>query len=77
MMTKRKGEKRLIVAPHRYSTEPKVHKYVYNQENRAWFPLCTVGSTWRQYHGEVVDTIDLAVTCKKCGITEGDPVQVG
>lgn len=75
-MAKRKGEKRLIVAPHRFSTEPRVHKLLYDRTNKDWFPACTLGTTWRKYHGETVDTVDLAVTCKKCGPSDGEAVHL-
>ncbi len=70
-VTKRRGEKRLTVQPHSWSktNEPKVHRYLYDSLNKDWFPACTMGRSWRQYHGTVTDDVDLPVTCKLCGLT--------
>ena len=60
----RPKEKRLKTADHRWGPG-KVHRLVYNRENRIWYTVCKSSTLGKPYGDETIDP-DTPVTCKRC-----------
>jgi hypothetical protein len=58
-------EKRFQTYPNRWG-EGKVHRYIYDSENKGWHVACRRLADFSGPHGREVDSTT-PPTCKKCG----------